>query len=386
MNITSKFFFPKLPSSICKVLDCKDSDLNVYKWRWALITDSGTDDIGARASIYESYRLNLTQLAIVYDEISKEHVNDAGYDLSELKSNYFGIIVHQSLLHDPVVVKIIELIGCDIIVITPKFSSETIAVEQKIYGECSEISSPRDLFWSIHTFYSNHPPRQTVLPDLHRLYDSSSEAFALGSSDFSVSLRGKSLKYSTFTRKWDVLVGRFESILSNLEVGGLICLKKRLRDRSLLRNLPLLEATFDCEYSFEHLSPKLNRAKYIIETFLPDLETVRLKLEDGETTYVVDYLTKVISKCNQSSQLAWLKSWFVALQDVVYVYHSVFPSFEISEVPKSMIDNITSGGGVGNEDNPASEKFLKSRLLGLILEMTDAVEVVVWELSCPLDS
>lgn len=51
-----------------------------------------------------------------------------------------------------------------------------------------------------------------------------------------------------------------------------------------------------------------------------------------------------------------------------------------------MIDNITSGGGVGNEDNPASEKFLKSRLLGLILEMTDAVEVVVWELSCPLDS
>lgn len=126
-----------------------------------MITDSGTDDIGARASIYESYRLNLTQLAIVYDEISKEHVNDAGYDLSELKSNYFGIIVHQSLLHDPVVVKIIELIGCgnvfivliwmtythkmiklwaDIIVITPKFSSETIAVEQKIYGECSEIS------------------------------------------------------------------------------------------------------------------------------------------------------------------------------------------------------------------------------------------------------
>lgn len=102
-----------------------------------------------------------------------------------------------------------------------------------------------------------------MLPDLHRLYDSSSEAFALGSSDFSVSLRGKSLKYSTFTRKWDVLVGRFESILSNLEVGGLICLKKRLRDRSLLRNLPLLEATFDCEYSFEHVN------KHIKDLYFP---------------------------------------------------------------------------------------------------------------------
>jgi len=95
--------------------------------------------------------------------------------------------------------------------------------------------------------------------DLTKLQDFFDEIYSFSSniSDVEVSSRGMSLRSPNNVRQWDVLIGRFESILLNYidddgrGIVGLTATKKRLRDRTLLKYYQIPETLLDCDPAFE---------------------------------------------------------------------------------------------------------------------------------------
>ena len=93
---------------------CEDDEFkDKYKsWEWILITDN---DI-SRAMTFDSFRQKLNLLTIPFREVTRDFIESATNTLPELfysfGSKISGVFVHQNLLDDQNVAKLINGIGC----------------------------------------------------------------------------------------------------------------------------------------------------------------------------------------------------------------------------------------------------------------------------------
>jgi hypothetical protein len=124
--------------------------------------------------------------------------------------------------------------------------------------------------------------------------------------------------------------------------------------------------------------------------FRPTLLHIRRLISEEKVHEVPDYLTEVISKC-VLLQLDYLKTWLLTLRDAAAVFladvsESQRDDLYVQPILKKIEEEedamVTQDSSV-IEDTLPSQATKMATLIGILSEMVEAFEIIMWESSHP---